>query len=926
MISMYGRRLAITAAAILLAACADDSEQGLLASAKAYLDKHDAKAAVIQLKNAVEKNPKSGEVRALLGRALLESGDTVGAELELQRADALDYHSPSMLPWRAKALMAQAKYAKVVRDFEGLEIADPGLAAEIQTLVANAYLAQGMTDDAVAAVDKALIASRQYAAAIVLKSRLTAAKGDVDGALKRLDDLLATAPSDADAWQLKADLLFKLKAADAAAVEAYRKVLAIDNSRTEAHMNLASLHLARHDLVAAGQQVEELKRLGPKRPSTQFFEAKLAAANGDYKHAHDVLQPVLQALPNNVMVMHLAGGIDYELGSLASAESLLGRALKLSPASAPVRRLLAQTYLKSHKPSEALAVLAPLLEPDVAPDPDVLSYAAQAHLQAGDLHAAKTLHQHAAKLKPHDKGLSAAVIFARFDEGNPRLALAELRTLAADDKDVTVDMGLIVALIERREFEQALAAIDKLEAKQPDGVTAPMLRGRIHLLRADMAAARSSFMQAFQRDPKHVPAVAALAALDMRDGHPETAQSRFEALLKLDPKNIKARLGYTELQIRRGMPKADIERSFDDAVAAAASDSATRLAQIDYLWATKDVPRALAAAQSAAAALPENIEVLDRLGHLHLASGDREQALNDFRKIVSLAPSSAAGYLGLADVHIAGKNFDAARAETQHAIEHDPDSTRAYQHAVAIGMSKARVRDSLAAARELQTRRPDEAMGFIAEGGIEASQQHWDAAVAAYRKALTKSGGDQAAAGLHEALISAKQTAEATRFADGWTKEHPGDLVFLLQIADATMRRGDFAAAQVRFQAVVHQMPDNAVALNNLAWLLMQQKKPGALQYAERAVKAAPDQVDALDTLALAQAAEKQYAEAIKTQRRAVAKALETPGLRLTLAKIYLLAGDKAQGITELDALSKLGTQYVGHDEVQRLLKVARAP
>ena len=49
--------------------CADDPE-ALVASAKALLAKNDNSAAIIQLKNALQKDPDIAEARFLLGKAL----------------------------------------------------------------------------------------------------------------------------------------------------------------------------------------------------------------------------------------------------------------------------------------------------------------------------------------------------------------------------------------------------------------------------------------------------------------------------------------------------------------------------------------------------------------------------------------------------------------------------------------------------------------------------------------------------------------------------------------------------------------------------------------------------------------------------------------------------------------------------------------
>ena len=70
---------AVLAGAILtggLAGCnRTQSTETLLAEAAEYQQKGDIKAALIQLKNAVEKSPENGEARIALGNLELAMGD-----------------------------------------------------------------------------------------------------------------------------------------------------------------------------------------------------------------------------------------------------------------------------------------------------------------------------------------------------------------------------------------------------------------------------------------------------------------------------------------------------------------------------------------------------------------------------------------------------------------------------------------------------------------------------------------------------------------------------------------------------------------------------------------------------------------------------------------------------------------------------------
>jgi len=914
--------LATLLLALLLSACGGKDEAELLGSAKGYLEKHDAKAAVIQLKNLLEKNPSSGEARFLLGQALLEVGDAAGAEAEFRRALEFKYPESQVAVARAKALMAQGQARKVTDEFGNSDLKDPVLDIELQTTLATAYAMQGALDDARTAIDKALAISPNYAPAALMNARLKAAGGDMDGAITLIDALLARTPTNTDALQFKADLLWHAKGDQAGAAELLRKALAQRNDLPEVHGSLITLALLKRDNEGANRQLEELKKLRPNHPQTRFLEAQVAFGRSEFKRARELLQPVLQAAPNSVRTLQLAGAVELQLGSLQQAEVMLARAVQLAPGAAEARRLLADTYLRSRQPEKTLATLKPMLEGAHA-TPAVLALAAQAYLQNGDTKTAEALFDKASRLKPDDKRLSAAVALSKLNKGNGDAALDELQRIAASDNGQSVDLALISARLQRKEFEAALKAVDALEKKQPDSPIGPHLRGRVLLARQDPAGARKAFEQALAKDAKYLPAAGGLATLDLLQKQPQAAEGRFQAILKVDPKNTQALLALADLKTRNDAPSADIAKLFADAVAANPGEVSARVAQIDYLFARRETKAALSAAQSGVATVPNSVELLDRLGRAQLATDDRQQAISTYGKLTTLRPDAAIGYLGLASARLAGKDNDGALREVRRALEREPDSLTAHRLAIGIPWREQKLPEALAAARQLQQRRPDDSAGFVSEGEIEASRKQWEPAIAAFRKGLTKTDAAMAAMRLHLTLMSSQRAPEAGKFADSWLKDHPNDGQFLFYLGDVAISANQLPAAEARYLEVLKLEPDNALALNNVAWLQLRQGKPGALAYAERAVKAAPGRPPLMDTLAMVLSSEKQYPRALELEKRVVEQMPDVAGFRLNLAKIYLESGDKASARTELERLGKLGKEFPGQEEVARLTKLA---
>ena len=179
---LAGGVLSALTLALLVTACGGDKPETLLASARDYLAKGDGKAAVIQIKNALQKVPDSPEARFLLGKALLRSGDPVGAEVELRKAVEAKHPADDAVPLLAQALLATGQAKKMLTEFGTTELSSPEAKADLQTSIATAQASLGQMDKARAAIDTALAIKPDHAPTMMMKARLLMADRDVPGA------------------------------------------------------------------------------------------------------------------------------------------------------------------------------------------------------------------------------------------------------------------------------------------------------------------------------------------------------------------------------------------------------------------------------------------------------------------------------------------------------------------------------------------------------------------------------------------------------------------------------------------------------------------------------------------------------------------------------------------------------------------------
>ncbi len=921
------------AAALMLAACGKKPQPADQANANPNRAQAQAQApapqagkgdsgamspARIKLKSRVQSEPKSGEARYLLGALLLAEGDAPAAVTELQRAQEFHHPDVLVLPKLAEALADSGQGKRVIEQFANLQLPDAEATASLLAAVAQAQAQQGDPELARKTVDRALAAAPQSTRALITKTRLQAASKDTKAALATIEILLAAHPDSADGWAIKGDLLLRTPDGRAQALVAYDKAVQLKPDHLYALSGMVSLRMMQGDIEGAKKDLARLQKVAPKHIITGMFEAHLAYAAGEHAKAREIYQAMLKALPEEINILMSAGENELKLRAPQQAESYFAKASSLAPRNAIARRLLAEAQIQLGQPARALITLAPLVDASDA-SAEVVAAAAQANLLNGDARAADALYTRLAKLKPADPKLRTIVASASLGKTSDQTVFHELRDISSADTGTSADLALISAYRSRGQLDEALKAVDALLKKRPTEAMGQHMRGQILSAKNDRAGARSAFEAALKLNHSYYPAVAALALIDFQDKKPDDARKRFTDLLKLEPKNAAAMVGLAELSARMNTPRPEVLKLLEAAVKTVPTDVDARVSLVTFHMGGSNNDAALAAAQSAVTAVPDSIDLLDLLGRCQLRVNQASQALTTYGKIISLQPKSPRGHTGMVDAYLSTNEIEQAQKSVDRALELAPRQPDVIGHAVAVAVRKKQFPVAVELARRLQTDRPADSLGYLLEGEIEMAHEKWDAAAAALRKGLDRPLPGAGSAKLYHALVRSGKQAEADAFAGKWLTSHPSDSSLLFYLGDAAQTKGDLAGAEKRYEQVLSISPTHVLALNNLAMIRIQQKKPGAVELAERAVDGAPEQAMLLDTLAQAYAADNKPAKAVEAQLHAVAVAPKDGMLRLGLARLQLAAGNKALAKAELDRLSAQGDAFAGHEEVKRL-------
>jgi putative PEP-CTERM system TPR-repeat lipoprotein len=913
----FGRAAALALSALF--GCGGPDPDALMASAREYMDRRDFNASVIQLKNVLQQAPGNGEARYLLGLALLEQGDPVGAQIELEKALERGFAPDELQIALARSALAKGEAAAVLERFGTSTLSGPAAQAELRALVGMARLALGQRIEAQRAFDQALKTDAANVTAQLGLARFAASGRDFAQALARLERVLETTPKNMEALLLMADVLAVRQRHDDAEKALHAAVEAAPK-HPEARLALIVHVLRRGALDRAAAELAAMEQAMPRNPAAFYARAMVLNEAKKYPAAKQAALQVLKAAPEHVPSLTLAGIAALHTGALQEAESYLRKALFSAPQATSAKRLLATTHLRMGRTDTALAEAKELLAATGGEDPDAQALAAEVHLASGDLAAAVHHYERARALSPDDSGIQTRLAHARFAAGDAARAISELESASARNaRDYQADLALIAAHLRQGDADRALAALVALEKKQPNHPLTHSLRGNALLLKRDFAAARGSLEHALQLQPGYLPALGSLAQLDAREGKPEAGRARYEALLKNEPNNAQALLGLATLLRLTGAAAEEIEKRLRQSVTADPASPGARLALINFYLAALHTKAALAAAQEAAAALPNNAAIGRALGTAQIAAGEPRQAASTFIRLAELAPKSPEPRVLLARAHLAAKQPEDAMRALRTALALNPDLPAVQGEIAAVYVATGQHAEALREAKAVQARYPKQPLGHVLEAEIHLAQNKRDLAERTYRAALEKFEHPFLAVRLHTVMEAAGKSAAAEALAQSWIARHPKDLVVLAYLGDRDLAAKRYERAAARFRTAVERQPDNAAALNNLAWVSHELKRP-AREYAERAYRLAPGSPAIMDTLGTILADSGHAEKGLELLGRAAQLAPDAHQIRLNFAKALLKAERRPAARKELEGLARLDKTLPAQQEAARLL------
>lgn len=810
--------------------------------------------AEIELRNALQESAQNVPARVLLGQVLLERDDPRAAAAELERGLALGGDRNLILVPLAEVYLQLLQPEKVLT-----AIVPPGTSpvvdGEILLLQGDAALLLGDLNYAAQSYAEAQTLLPADPRPLVAKARIANARNRTERAAELLDIALVLDPGNADALTLRGLMLRDAGDIDGAR-KALDRALAADAASVKALGARAALLLDSGDETAAAGDIERLRALNPRDLEGIYLQSWLHVSRGDSEAAYALLSDTaallqsvdetrLERLPQ---VRLLFGIVSFLNREYEQAVEQFTTFLSRFPRHAGARRYLAAAYLGSGDWENVIRTLQP--EPGGTPldDPASLALLGEALRARGDHEAAARNYARALEIAPEQAGFALGLSASRFAAGKIDEAITALEALTEEMPDfLDARIQLIGMYVDAGRNDNARSAAMRLSREHPDDARTQVLLGVVMMARGRHEEAAKYFAAARERDPDDSLAILNQARLARLGDKLEAAAAAYREVLEREPLAADATLELAQVLLAGGEPAAAAE-VIEPLLQQSPNAIGARLVDL-WVTVTRGEPEAIEdALYRIGRDFPDNPLAQLGLARVYLALDDQANARLMLRRAGESAGFQPDRQLEIASLHVALNDFGAAQWALTKALDGNPRHLGALTLRVGVLLAQGKTADARTAHAALAATYPERAETLLAEGELLESVGDAAGALAAFTQAHRIGATRSTLEKLLDAQIRVGDERAALTTLRVWILRHPGDLGSRHRLGERLLEAGAHRSAQLVYEALIKDEPDNPVSLNNLAYALHRLGDDAALAYAKRAVAAMPEQADFLDT------------------------------------------------------------------------------
>jgi putative PEP-CTERM system TPR-repeat lipoprotein len=902
---------------VALSGCGEDiTAQQYFDRAQLHAASGEIPSAIIELKSALQSDGRHREARFLLGTLYFETGDILAARKELERARDLGVPAAELAPWWSRILLAEGGAEELL----AIEVDE--LTGDARTIVlstqALTLAGQGDLEAALTQAREALAETPDNLYVRTSLARIYMARGERTLSREQLESILEIDTDHSEAWLLTGDLEIaegRLEGADLA----YGK--AIDDARLglEARLRRAFVRIQVGSYDGAREDVDALIAAAPHHPGVNYAQGVLQYSDGELQEAVTSFAVAERDKVRYPRALFYSGTAHFSLGNLDQATGYANQFHSISPDDVPGRKLLAAVLLSQKNPGRAEELIRPVVVTDPS-DVDSMNLLANALMGQGKTEEGIEMLSRVAALQPESSAAQIRLGAGLLMLGDSSKGVEMLETAVELNPEFQqADILLVLNYLGQQDFEKALEASQAYRSRNPAAVTPLNLLGRVHIAAGDEASAREAFTTALEIDPGEPNAHLSLAAIDRKNQDFAAARAHYQAILDAHSNHLRAMLELAELDGLDGDLEAMVGRV--EAAVEANPDSLEGRVVLARAYLATGKPERVAVVFSELDDTEKNVPmVLNELARAQLALGDYAAARYTLDQLSRTGGDSALLHHQKAMAAAGLDRPDELERELRKSLEAEPNFIPSRIAMVRLQLSKGDLETAQQHLDKLIELAPEFPGVLLLQAQMAQAHGNLAEALGFSRRAFEITPTTETLFAVTERLKAAGKSDEAVSLLEDWLGDHPDDVAAQLSLAASFMAAQRIDEVLVIYRRVLELDDGNLVALNNLAWYLLETEPEAALSYARRAAGVAPDSPDVLDTLALAEYHNGDAAKARRTLGRALETRPEDGSLLYHQAMLDAALGDREAAKATLQRVLARTDDFPERSKAEQLL------
>ena len=706
----------------------------------------------------------------------------------------------------------------------------------------------------------------------------------------------------------------------------YRNAIQVDSRYAEAHYQLSQAYLKLGETDRAFQELSRTVDIAPDnyRAHTDMANLLVTVRNPDGSPVQDTLKQarvhldILRDRQPNTPETHEAWANYYGAqNNIASAMQEMQQAVAADPSRSESYLLLALFQLRSNLPDQAEANFKKAAQVDPK--------AINAQLALGGFYQsrnrlpeAEVQFKHAIGVDPKDPAPRAALVRLLMQEGKKDETEAFLRQTKKDLSDNPEGYRMLGDFYAAFDIEKAIVEYGSLYSEHPKDIQVKKNYIQLLILKNRLDEATKLDNEILKSNAHDVEALVYKAQIQLRQNNPSGAVDSLQSALRSDPDNATAhyQLGLTFAQ-QHNDARAESEWREAVRIRPDLTDAQRSLAALELRRG--DVDALLQTAQQIISAQPYSPDGFLFKGIADLARLKFSDAQNDAEQAMQRAPQSPAPYIQLGNIHLAQKHFADAEKYYQQALDKDPSSSEGLSGLMNTYFAQKEYDKAIAAANAQIAKSPKVANFYDLLGtALFNGKKDLPGAEAALRKAieLDKNNSD-AIEKLGKVQVQEGAPDKALALYQQSIKDNPREARFYILSGELYEARKDYDQAKAMYQQALSISPDQPLASNNLAFVMLEQggNVDVAMGLAQTARRGMPDSPAAADTLGWAYYQKGIYQSAIGQFQEALRLGAkhgdpDDADVHYHLGLAYEKANQNAQARQQLEKAVKLSPNH----------------